>query len=367
VAEHDTDRDQRTEEATPRRREEARERGQVAISSELIAALMLSAGVGSMLLVGGAFADSTGGVIARSIELMGDRGTMELSPRIAAGILDSTLRAIGPGLAGIVIPVVIVGALVGYGQVGFRVAPKAVAMDASKLDPLKGLRRIFGARGVVRTIMAALKIFTIAGTMSVIAWLQVPQIIRLGPTDLGPLLRGLGHVALRCTAGALIAILLLSLVDLLFQRWQQERDLRMTRQEVKEEHKNTEGDPHVKGRIRSVQREMARRRMMAEVPKATVVVTNPTHYAVALRYERDGAGNPISTAPVCVAKGVDSVAQRIKSIAREHGVVCYEDRPLARSLYAQVEVGEEIPEDLYAAVAAVLTYVYRLDEAPVPA
>src|SRR6185503_1902075 len=157
-------------------------------------------------------------------------------------------------------------------------------------------------------------------------------------------------VALRTTVAALAVILLLAVLDALFQRRQYEGDLRMTRAEVKEEHRLTEGDPHVRARIRSVQRELAMRRMMEDVPKATVVVTNPTHFAVALRYEReDGARH----APLVVAKGVDHLAERIKEVARAHGVACHEDVPLARALHARVRIGQEIPEELYAAVAAV--------------
>ena len=150
--------------------------------------------------------------------------------------------------------------------------------------------------------------------------------------------------------------MILGLIDLAFQRWQLERDLRMSRQEIKEENRITEGDPHVKARVRQLQREMATSRMMADVPKATVVVTNPTHFSVALLYDRAAEGR----APRVVAKGVDFVAQRIRSVAGEAGVLCYEDPALARALHAQADIGQEIPEDLYAAVAEVLAYVYRL-------
>src|SRR5262249_53520444 len=160
-------------------------------------------------------------------------------------------------------------------------------------------------------------------------------------------------------AAAMGVILALALLDTLFQRLQHERDLRMTRAEVKEEHRLTEGDPHVRARIRAVQRELATRRMMADVPKATVVVTNPTHYAVALRSERQLAAGRAG-APVVVAKGVDHLAQRIRSVALESGVPCHEDVPLARTLYARVKLGQEVPAELYAAVAAVLATVYRL-------
>jgi len=190
----------------------------------------------------------------------------------------------------------------------------------------------------------------------------VDQIARVGTNELGPLLAALGVVALRTTVAALTVILALAALDALFQHRQHERDLRMTRAEVKEEQRLTEGDPHVRARIRAVQREFAMRRMMADVPKATVVVTNPTHYAVAVRYEREGGA---SGAPMVVAKGVDHLAEKIKEVARASGVACHEDVALARALHARVAIGQEIPEELYAAVAAVLATVYRLQEARV--
>lgn len=360
MAGFESDKDQKTEEATPRRRDEAREKGQVAQSSELVAALMLMAGLGWLVVGGGRITAFAGAIVVDGVVNLGARGRADLSVPEAAKLIEGTLRPALFTLALFIVPLLSVGLLAGYGQVGFRLTPKAVAPDLSKLNPVKGVTKMFSARSVMRAVMAMGKILAIATTMIVVASGQIENIVRLGPAETGPMLVGLGYVALRCTAGALIAILALSLFDFAFQRWQQERDLRMTKQEVKDEHKNTEGDPHVKARIRSVQREMATRRMMAEVPKATVVITNPTHYAVALRYERDEAGRAQQDVPVVVAKGVDRVAQRIKEIARESNVVCYEDVPLARALHAQVEVGEEIPGELYAAVATVLSYVYKL-------
>jgi flagellar biosynthetic protein FlhB len=253
-----------------------------------------------------------------------------------------------------------VGLVVGYGQVGFRLAPKAVSPDASKLDPIKGFQRLFSLRSWVRTGLSALKIVAIASSMVAVAVLQLPAVIRMGATDLGPLLAGMGHVLLRATLAGLAAMVLISVIDVVYQRLQHAKDLRMTKEEVKQEHKTTEGDPHVKARVRSLQREASRRRMMAEVPNATVVVTNPDHYAVALSYQRDERGEPRHDAPRVVAKGADLLAQRIKQVARDAGVPCYEDVPLARALFAKVEIGDEIPEDMYAAVAAVLNYVYRI-------
>jgi flagellar biosynthesis protein FlhB len=182
----------------------------------------------------------------------------------------------------------------------------------------------------------------------------------MGSSELGPLLRGVGLVVFRSALAGVLAMLAIAIIDLFFQRHQHDKDLRMTKEEVKEEHKTTEGDPHVRARVRSLQREASRRRMMSEVPNATVVVTNPDHYAVALAYPRGSDGEPTYGAPRVVAKGADFLAQQIKKVAREARVLCYEDVALARSLYAQVDIGEEIPHDLYAAVAAVLNYVYRV-------
>jgi flagellar biosynthetic protein FlhB len=217
---------------------------------------------------------------------------------------------------------------------------------------------MLSARSVVRTGLAILKIAAIAGVMATIAWLQLGDITTLGGGELGPVLAGTGYVAARCVAGAIGVVVLLAVLDLLFQRHQHGRDLRMSKQEVRDEMKSTEGDPHLKGRIRRVQRELAARRMMADVPTATVVVTNPTHYAVALRYEDEERSQ--RSAPRVVAKGVDHLARRIKELAREAGVPLYEDVPLARALHAQCELGDQVPVDLYEAVAGVLAYVYRV-------
>ena len=354
------DKDQKTEEATPRRREEARENGQVAMSTEMIAAMMLCAGMASLMFGGGSIAKAEGELATSTLIHLGDLGRSELDAAASAELIKSAMFGVLTPLVIVFLPVIAVGVLVGYGQVGMRITPKAVAFDLSKLDVVKGLKRMFGARAMMRTAMAALKVATIGTVMIAISWAQIGDVIRMGMTDLGPMMVGIGQVTMRSTAGALVAIIILALIDMTFQRYQHEKDLRMTKQEVKEENRITEGDPHVKARVRQIQREFATSRMMADVPKATVVVTNPTHYAVALRYERDLDGSPVS-APKVVAKGVDHVAQRIKEVACENGIVCYEDVRLARGLHAQVDIGQEIPEDLYAAVAEVLAYVYRLE------
>jgi len=358
----ENDREQRTEEATPRRRSEARDRGQVPISTDLISSVGLTAGAGALALGGPKLAGMVAEGLRDTLQALPLGAGGDLDVRGATGLLEASVRGVAGVLGMIIAPTVLACALVGYAQVGFHLAPKAMELDPSKLDPVKGLQRIFSLRGLARTVLSSAKVLLITAVAAAVAWSHVQHVVHAGINELGPLLAALGVVVFRMTAAVMAVVLALAVVDLFFQRFQHERDLRMTRAEVKEEHRMTEGDPHVRARIRSMQREVAMRRMMADVPKATVVVTNPTHYAVALRYERE-APEESRRAPVVLAKGVDHMAERIKEIARESGVTCHEDVPLARALHARVAIGQEIPEELYGAVAAVLAAVYRVREA----
>ena len=356
-----SDREQRTEDATPRRREEARERGQVALSTELVSAVGLATGVGVLSVGGAQLARAVAQQIERGIGALATVGTRDIGIPESAALLKESVSAVSGALCAVVVPTVLVCALTGYAQVGFRFSPKALEVDLGKLDPVKGMQRVFSLRGLMRTGLSLAKVVLITSVAALVAWLHVDEVAHVGTSELGPLLAAIGVVALRTTVAALAVILALAVLDALFQHLQLARDLRMTHAEVKEEHRLAEGDPHVRARIRAVQREFAMRRMMSDVPEATVVVTNPTHYAVALRYQREsGVG-----APVVVAKGIDHLAQRIKDVARASGVPCHEDVPLARALHARVAIGQAIPEELYAAVAAVLATVYRLQEARV--
>jgi len=353
------DDDQKTEDATPRRRDEARAKGQVAYSVELLAAVVLVGWLAAFALAGASLFSELAAALVRTISAAGELGREELDAARAAAFCTATIEGVGWSALALIAPLFALSALLGYGQIGFAIAPKAIELDLGKLDPMRGLGRLFSVRSLARTLLSFAKLGFIAATVGVVAWTQIGAIVAIEELELGPALAGLGHVALRCTAAALAAILVLAVLDFFLQRRQYERDLRMTKQEVREELRSTEGDPQVKARIRRVQREMAARRMMADVPRATVVVTNPTHYAVALRYERDVAPEERG-APRVVAKGVDLVAQRIKEVARDAGVIVYEDAPLARTLHARCEIGDEVPLELYQAVAEVLAYVYGI-------
>ncbi|HUR27030.1 MAG TPA: EscU/YscU/HrcU family type III secretion system export apparatus switch protein, partial [Planctomycetota bacterium] len=243
--------------------------------------------------------------------------------------------------------------------------PKAVGFDLAKISPANGWKKIASLRSGVRTGLGLAKIAVIGTTIVVVAVGQLSGVAMLAESDVGPVLVVTGHLAFKAVIAAIAAMLALAAADLFYQRWQLTKDLRMTKEEARQEHKQEEGDPHVKGRVRRLQRELAARRMMADVPKATVIVTNPTHYAVALKYHKDGfdeRGRKVSAAPRVVAKGVELVAQRIKEIGREANVPLYEDVPLARALHARCEIGDEIPAELFTAVAEVLAYVYRVQD-----
>jgi len=355
----DTSKDDKTEDATPRRLEESRDKGQVAMSSELVAALMLIAALGSAFLAGGPLVEACGSLIVNTLGDVGEFGKADIDATLVSAKLYTSWKAVIGPFAALVLPVLFVGAVAGYGQVGFLFTPKAIAVDPTKVNPMKGFARIFSMRGVVRTGLAALKIVVVAGTVCTIAWGQAPNVAKNTGGDLLAVTGSLMHVGFLCLVGALIAILVLALVDFIYQRFQHEKDMRMSKKEVREEQKSSEGDPKLKAKIRQVQRELATNRMMEDVPDATVVITNPTHYAVALKYNRAGDAAD-GRAPICVAKGVDHVAQRIKKIASENGVILYENVPLARALHAQVEIGEQISEELFHSVAEVLSYVYGL-------
>ena len=355
-----TEKDQKTEEATPRRLEEARKKGQVAMSTEFVAALGLAVGA-AMLAVGSRpLFEAVGGLLVNTINSISTIGTGEMGILEASRVLKTSLFSVTGAIAMVLSPAIVMAALAGYSQVGFQISPEAIKVDLDKLNVVKGFGRIFGMRGVVRVLQSGAKITAIAITMAVITWSHVESVTRVGTAELGPMLLAVSHIAIRATAGALLVIVLLALIDLIYQRWQHSKDMRMSKQEVKEEAKQSDGDPKIKARIRQLQLEMSSRRMMDDVPDSTVVVTNPTHYAVALRYDSSGVG---VNAPICVAKGVDALAQRIKQVAIDAGVPLHEDVPLARGLHAKVEIGEEIPEELFAAVAAVLSQVYRTKEA----
>lgn len=343
---------ERTLEPSAKRLEDARREGQVPRSRYLAHLLVLGSGASLLFAMSGPLIDAGKRVMAGGLRF--DAATLADPARMTArlGELFATgFLAAAPVMA--VLAVAAVAAPLSLG--GFVYSPQLAAPKLERIDPLKGLGRLFSVPALmelVKVILAALLLGAVGGGY---VYAHLEEFAGLAHEALP---NGLAHFGLLLAAAIALLVgtlALTSAIDVPFQIFHHRSQLKMTLQEVKQEAKETEGDPHVKGRIRQQQREMARRRMMAAVPKADVVVTNPTHFAVALKY-MEGRHR----APVVVAKGADSVAEKIKELARESGVPQLEAPPLARALYKHVELGDEIPAALYTAVAQVLAYVFQL-------
>lgn len=346
---------EKTEEPTPKRLRDAQDKGQVASSKELNTTLVLLAGSVTLLTFGGAMMDRIQELFRRSFMI--DRARIfdpaymltALEDRLAQGLL-----ILAP-LMGVLAIAAVIGPVV---MGGGRFRPQGMAFKGEKLDPMKGLKRIFGPQGAMELGKTLAKFGLIATVASIILWTFANRIIALGGQEMGPGLAHAGYLIAWTFVALSATMIFVTLIDVPFQIWNHQRQLRMTKQEVKDEYKETEGKPEVKSKIRQTQQEISRRRMMAEVPKADVVVTNPTHFAVALKYNQSGM-----RAPRVVAKGADFVAAEIRETARSHGVTVFSAPPLARALYFGTKLDQEIPAALYVAVAQVLAYVYQLRSA----
>lgn len=341
----------RTEEATTQRREDFRKRGQVAHTREFATVLVLFGGVFLLWSVGQILISQISGFLSHAFG--------EALPMAArTGDVISPLKFIfGKG--------VLVGLPVGLGfmvlgiasqvlQTGLLAKENAVQMDFSRIDPIQGLGRIFSFRAVAEGIKSFAKFLLITAIIYVVLKDEIQVAQRLSSLSIPQL--G-GHIALvsgKLLMSAAIFLMVLAIFDYGYQRWTLERQMRMTKQEVKEEIKNREGDPQTRARIRRIQRDVAQRRMMESVKKADVIVTNPTHIAVALRYD------PNLPAPQLLAKGAELIAEKIKSRAREIGIPIVENKPLARTIYKTMKIGQVIPRELFNAVAEVLAYVYKI-------
>ncbi len=346
---------ERTEQPTPRRKQQARDKGQVARSRELNTMLMMLVAGISLLALGPALVTTLANLFREHLHM--SRADI-FDPNAMIRLFESAMLEAVWGLSPFFI-IVIVAAVAGpLAMGGISFSSKALSFKWEKLDPIKGLQRLFAWRGLVELLKALAK-FVIIGSVAVIfLYNQLDEYLGLGNEPLKPALAHTMHLLLWGFLVISSTLILLAAVDVPFQLWDHSQQLKMTFQEIKDENKETEGNPDVRGRVRRVQKEMAQRRMMAEVPNADVVVTNPEHYAVALKYDPE-----TMPAPVLVAKGVDLMAMQIRSIAREHDVTILEAPPLARALHHTTEIEAEIPSGLYLAVAQVLAYVFQLKRA----
>jgi len=346
------DPESKTEEATPRKLADARKKGDVAKSPDVASALSLLGAAAVVLMSGGWFATSMAEQLLPFIA----------SPHAMMGGLDAgagveigakALWAIAPFLAAVMLATIVGGAGGNLAQSGLIFTAEKLKPDWSKVSPLKGFKRIFGPDGLVQFVKTLLKLIAVG----VICWLVLRLHVRefetmaaMSPAMILPMARDL---AIALMVSAIVFLGFTAGADYLWQRYRFAERMKMTKEELKEDYKQSEGDPHVKAKLKQIRAQRSRQRMMQNVPKATVIVTNPTHYSVALRYETGDA------APVCVAKGVDAVALRIREVAREHKVPIVENIPLARALYAAIDVDETIPREHFEAAAKVIGFVMQ--------
>jgi flagellar biosynthetic protein FlhB len=343
--------DDRTEAPTPRRREEAREKGQVAKSVEINSAVLMLAAFWLFSLTGRRFYEGLTTVMRRSFDALpaGDL-TVEM-------LFSATLAIIGQ-IAWIMAPfsliLLLVGVLSNFSQVGPLLTFKALQPDPNKINPLNGLKRLFSLRSLVDLLKSILKVVIVGLVIYITVRDNYNAVLSTSRMDLAAGVITLARLAIQVGFRVGMIMIVIGAFDFVYQRYEHEKSLRMTKQEIKEEHRRYE-NPLMKSRIRARQRQLAMSRMMAAIPDADVVLTNPTHLAVVLCYEQGKM-----QAPQVVAKGERLVAERIKKLAREHNVPVMENKPLARSLYKLVDIGQSIPGDLYQAVAEVMAFVYRL-------
>lgn len=344
---------EKTEKATAKKRQDSRKKGQVLKSQDVTSAIVLL----SVFL----FLFFASGFMRDRFFLFFNQA---FSQYISLKSYDSeTIMLIYSEIimmmAFILLPVMVVAMTAAVAgnllQFGLLFTAEPLKFDLKKIDPIKGLKRIFSIRAIVELFKSVLKISFIGSVTFIIVYSNVDKVLGLAFKSPWDVLSTVGTLTALMGITASFVLLFISILDFLYQKYDYEKNLRMSKQDIKDEHKNTEGDPIIKSRIKQKQREMAMRRMMQEIPEADVVITNPTHYAIAIKYD-DGDMD----APIVLAKGVDFVAQKIKLIAKEHEIVTVENRPLARSLYDQVEIGERIPEEFFKAIAEILAYVYRI-------
>jgi flagellar biosynthetic protein FlhB len=343
---------ERTESATAKRREQAREEGQVVKSREVVSTSLFLGHLLFFCFAGASLFQKAQHVIHDGLATFGD---IELSQQNLVGVFQHYLYQLAAILLPLFLMLFVVGLAANVLQTGLLFSLQALEPKYTRLNPWQGLQNILSLQSVNELVKSLIKIGLVGYIAYATIAADIGQFFPLSQQALIDIVHALGSSAWRIGTHTAYALIALALLDYAFQRWQYEKHLRMSRQEIKEERKESEGDPQIRARIRSVMREIARRRMMEEVPRADVVVTNPTHVAVALRYQRQDM-----PAPKVVAKGAGYIAERIKALAREHSVPLVENRMVAQSLYKTVEIGEVIPEVLYKAVAEILAYVYRL-------
>jgi flagellar biosynthetic protein FlhB len=351
VAENDNGQE-KTEEATPKRLDKAREEGQVARSKELTTTLVLLTGVAGLIVFGGGVSDALTGAMKYNFSMPRQAA---FDDQLMLAHLAGTVNAAVRSLLGYFVLIALAGLLGPVMLGGFLISAKALAPKFSRIDPLKGLQRMFSMNALVELIKSIAKVLLVGSMAVVMLVFYQSELVGLSRSPVNIAMGDMLIIVFWSVLAVTAAMILVVAIDVPFQIFDHSKKIKMTRQEVRDEMKDTEGKPEVKGRIRQLQRDMAQRRMMEAVPEADVVITNPEHFSVALKYDVDGGG-----APLVVAKGVDFMAMKIREVANANEVLIIQAAPLARAIYFTTEIDDEIPGNLYLAVAQVLAYVFQL-------
>lgn len=343
----------KTEDATPRKRNEARTEGNVPKSQDLTAALMLLAAVIGLEVLGFRVFSNMRNTMQTMLSGAHTENPTQLDD--LGAILAFTVRATVVMLAPISLVVLGVGLLACVGQVGLLITGKPLIPSAKKMNPIKGIQQLFNTRAAVRLALSIGKFVLIGAVAGLVMYWDMEAILHLAELDTLSAFAVSARMVLNLGFVLSAFLVVLAVADFIYQKWQHLQDLKMTKEDVKQEMKNMDGDPMVKQRRARVARQLAMQRMAQAVPNADVIVTNPTHYAIALKYD-----SKTMQAPKVIAKGADFMALRIRQIASLNGIPLVERKPLARAMFAGVEVGQEVPQEHYTAVAEILAYVYRL-------
>ena len=346
------DGEERTEEATQTRRDDFRKRGQVAMTKELSSVLMLFGSALILWFLGRFFLQQISDIVTETISsfLVSAAREGDYKPALVY-MLKKAIFVLGP-LFGMLVVTSIASVVL---QVGILNNEEVFNWSLDKLNPIEGMKRLFSLKALVEGFKSILKLIVVGAVVYTMVKGQLVKIPLLSSLTIPQLLAFAGDLLLRLMGGVGLFLTVVAAADYFFQRWTLEKQMKMTKQEVKEEHKSREGDPMIKARIRRIQREMANKRMMSDVPRADVIITNPTHIACAIQYDPK-----TMAAPVLLAKGADAIAEKIKEIARENNIPIMENKPLARTIFKSMKVGHAIPRELFTAVAQVLSYVYKL-------
>lgn len=345
---------EKTEKATPKKRQDERKKGKVSKSQDINTAMLLLFSFMILIIFGNSMRNSMITLYEQSFtEFIHWELTENTVHQIFAGATIEVAKMLAP----VFLITIVAGFASNLMQIGFLFTTEPLKLDLKRLDPIQGAKRIFSIRALVELLKSLLKIVFIGSITFFVIWLYKDEMMMLSFKTAENALAFFGRITVIMAISATIALLFLAVFDYAYQRYDYEKNMKMSKQDIKDEYKNMEGDPLIKSKIKEKQRQMATRRMMSEVPTADVVITNPTHFAIAIKYDEEKA-----SAPYVVAKGVDKTAQRIKEIAKEHGIITVENRQLARSLYSVIDIGDSIPEEFYQAVAEILAYVYRLEK-----